>query len=276
VYVDVMERMQTTLGEDHILTLTTMGYYANLLSDQDASDDDSAGARPWMQNAVDGMIKLLGERHPDTLLARRSLAELLGGLDEVEAAQTERNAVLAGRVVNLGADHADALHSKWELAEHLRDFVGDLDGAIALMTECVAGAMRNPDMGKPLENTQEYVKGLADENALLAKVETGLVIHHKSPWWKYINGGRVYYWEQNTEVYSLLELAEGVRIEVDQDEEGFEEAWQEREEWAARTAEEWQELWERNNETDYENESDGEWETESDEEAAAEAAEAAA
>ena len=70
MYVDVMERMQTTLGEDHILTLTTMGYYANLLSDQDASDDDSAGARPWMQNAVDGMIKLLGERHPDTLLAR--------------------------------------------------------------------------------------------------------------------------------------------------------------------------------------------------------------
>jgi len=61
--------------------------------------------------------------------------------------------VLAGRVVNLGQDHALTLLSKWNLAVLLKGKLGDVLGGIELLRQVVKGAERNLDA-----RSSQYVK----------------------------------------------------------------------------------------------------------------------
>ena len=89
-----------------------------------------------------------GASHPETLRYRGSLAVGLAQTGETEAARREREAVLAGNTVQLGADHRTTLYSKRALALHHKKDLGDAATGVAMLREVVAACARNPELGR--------------------------------------------------------------------------------------------------------------------------------
>jgi Flp pilus assembly protein TadD len=92
-----------------------------------------------VEQALAARIRVLGDRHPDTLTARANLATAYsraGRIGEAIALQTK---VLADRIEVLGPGHPDSLTSLADLAESHRS-AGRLEDAIALFREAIAGA----------------------------------------------------------------------------------------------------------------------------------------
>ena len=82
-------------------------------------------------------------------------------LGEVESARVQLSAVVEGKTVQLGADHASTLASKWNLALLLGEQLDNRAGAVALAREIMASATRNPNAVEPT----------ADGEGLIQRVE---------------------------------------------------------------------------------------------------------
>ena len=105
-----------------------------------------------------------------TLMYRGSLAAGLAATGETEAARREREAVLAGRTVQLGADHYATLGSKRDLAFFHKKHLGDAAAGVAMLREVVAACARNPELGREYKHPslpRSYAAELAEwERAL--------------------------------------------------------------------------------------------------------------
>jgi CHAT domain-containing protein/tetratricopeptide (TPR) repeat protein len=88
-------------------------------------------ARALGEQALDILLRIFPEQHPDVQAARASLAATLDDLGDREGARQLREAVLETRSRSLPADHVDLQSSRLELASSLKDF-GDPAGAQVL------------------------------------------------------------------------------------------------------------------------------------------------
>ena len=136
-------------------------------------------------------------------------------IGETEAAGREREAVLAGNTVQLGADHKDTLYSKRALAFHHKQHLGDVAAGVAMLREVVAACARNPELGREYQHPgmrQSFAAELAEWEAYLVRVEAG-ELNPRSPWTKYVNGERIFWLHGKSA--TLQEPAEGARPSAD-------------------------------------------------------------
>eukprot|EP01047_Picozoa_sp_COSAG01_P089675 COSAG01_NODE_21714_length_888_cov_2.740177_1_plen_160_part_00 len=137
--------MDAALGTAHAAAMTARNNYAVTLGN---GLGNWKGYIAQYRRLVPASTHARGAAHPDTLRYRGSLAVGLAQTGETEAAGREFEAVLAGRTVQLGADHPDTLMSKRQLAAHHKVHLGDAAAGVALLREVVAACERNPELGR--------------------------------------------------------------------------------------------------------------------------------
>lgn len=126
-----------------------------------SSMGDAAGAAVLEREVLTARVKVLGERHADTLTAKSDLAlSLLVLGDAAEAAVLVRE-VLAGRVEVLGERHPDTLTAKANLASSLWPLGERSEGtvllgeALALQREIIPGHPDTAAMQEVLDRWTE-------------------------------------------------------------------------------------------------------------------------
>ncbi|MDP2134798.1 MAG: tetratricopeptide repeat protein, partial [Sulfuritalea sp.] len=104
---------------------------ARVIGSYDYAAGHYAAALEWQEAAREGLTKLLGEDHPDTLTSMNDLASTLQAQGNLGGALELNKSVLASRRRVLGEDHPDTLTSMNNLASTLY-VKGDLAGALEL------------------------------------------------------------------------------------------------------------------------------------------------
>jgi len=105
---------------------------------------------------VQDRVRLLGPDHPDTLSARRSLGDQMGGAGRHDEATTALSAVVADRTRVLGADHPDTLATRRSLGFQQGD-AGRHDEAIVTLTAVVADGLRVLQASSPLVRSARHL-----------------------------------------------------------------------------------------------------------------------
>ncbi len=119
---------------------------------------DYAGAHALDARTHDTCKRLLGDDHPETLIAATNLATDLSDLHDYHAARALDEDALARRRRLLGDDHPDTLTSASNLAVDLHD-VGDLAAARALFDDTLT--RRRRVLGSDHPDTLTTAQGLA-------------------------------------------------------------------------------------------------------------------
>jgi hypothetical protein len=159
-------------GTDHPSTLAALG---NLAHWQGEAGDPAGGATA--QQVIDGRTRALGDRHPDTLTARHTLARQHMRDTTYTAAERELETLLAQRIAILGPHHRDTLTTRHNLAACR----GETDpGAAVTELESVLAdtiALLGPDDPDTLSTRHELARfrSLAGDPAQAAAELTGLL-----------------------------------------------------------------------------------------------------
>jgi Tetratricopeptide repeat/TIR domain len=102
---------------------------------------NDAGARVLAERVFEGVRRILGEEHPDTLTTMNNLARTLQAQGDLAGARELHGSVLEARRRILGEEHLDTLTSMNNLATTLA-VQGDLPGARGLQERVVEGLRR--------------------------------------------------------------------------------------------------------------------------------------
>lgn len=124
LYAQERDIRRRVLGEEHPLTLNSMGNLAETL----LAHGELTGARSLGEKVLDSRRRVLGEEHPETLASINNLAQTLQALGDFAGARGlhEKALEIFRRV--LGEEHASTLTSMNNLANTL-EVQGDLTGA---------------------------------------------------------------------------------------------------------------------------------------------------
>ncbi|MFF2901113.1 tetratricopeptide repeat protein, partial [Streptomyces sp. NPDC057966] len=106
-------------------------------------------AMPLYEQTLADSVRVLGEDHPDTLLARNNLAGAYALADDVEKAIALYERTLADRRRVLGISHPDTLTSQSNLASAYA-LKGDLARAVALYEKTVTQSVQILGEGHPM------------------------------------------------------------------------------------------------------------------------------
>ena len=102
---------------------------------------DFAGARQLSEQVVEGLTRVLGPGHPNTLTAVANFASTLKAEGDLDGAHQREEQVVEGLTRILGAEHPETLNARGNLAVTLHA-QGDLAGARQRFEEIVEGLTR--------------------------------------------------------------------------------------------------------------------------------------
>ena len=146
-----------------------------------ASSDSSGTEKPPLlkesgkQEMGDGQ----GQTTPVKVAGQLKMTALSPGAMQRERTLLEH--VVSQKEAERGKNHPLTLMSKWNLADLLQSKYGDLEGACALASECVAVARRSPALGPEHPDTQRYETSRMEWEALRHKVIEGQLVFN-GPW----------------------------------------------------------------------------------------------
>ncbi|NUT47243.1 MAG: tetratricopeptide repeat protein, partial [Saccharothrix sp.] len=130
----VLERQVDVLGPRHLGTLNTRLLYAQLLVDM---GEDDATAEEELRDLVEAQLASIGPEHPQTTMARTSLANItLRNGDHRGAEELMREAVASLERVH-GPDHTDTRETRLALVQLLclRDAFGEAERELLNLIE---------------------------------------------------------------------------------------------------------------------------------------------
>ena len=147
----------------YALEASEIGLRAGLLA---AAQGDCARARQFNERAVEVRMQLLGEDHPDTLVAINNLAGTLRTQGDYGGARTLQEHVVRAQILALGTEHPNTLTSLSNLAVTLR-VQGDYDGARNLHERALDARRRvlgeeHPDTLMSTSNLAEMLRAQGD------------------------------------------------------------------------------------------------------------------
>ena len=137
LFVEVLAVERSTHGDDHPVTLTSIGNIASLHNAMGNHDL----ALPLYIEALAKSRRLLGDEDPDTLTSIGHLATAHIGMDNLDLALPLCEEALAGRRRVMGSMHPDTLNSVHTLAV-LRCGMSENATATTLMREALVGYRR--------------------------------------------------------------------------------------------------------------------------------------
>ncbi|RFU31458.1 hypothetical protein B7463_g4861, partial [Scytalidium lignicola] len=154
LYRRALEGSAKELGEQHLITLSTMSNLASILLHQGKYDE----AEKLNRCSLKGIEKELGEQHPDTLIAMNNLALVLQGQRKYDKAEMLIRRVLEVKEKELGEQHHSTLTTVGNLALVLY-YQGKYDKAEKLNWRLLKG--REKELGEQHPDTLIAMNNLA-------------------------------------------------------------------------------------------------------------------